>query len=233
VHVGNVYNERVTINNVTNNRVSFNGEGGILAKPTAEEDLAGHEPHERPTKLQLDHNRAASISAGAFASTNHGKPAVAATVRPAALTGSGVVRAKSGGAMAPLAPAGAETPKTDIAPEKEKTKAPGKLERKNEMKPEAKPEAEKPKVEKAPVEKTQERDQHREGDQHKEKSTPEKPREEPKAPPEKTQMEPKASPDKAREEPKMRPPPMERKPEGPRPGAQESKCGHPGEPACH
>ena len=241
VHVTNVYEEKVTINNVTN-RVSFNGEGGIVARPTAEEELAAHEQHEKLTRQQLDHNRAASISAGAFASTNHGKPDVAATVRPAALTGSGVVRAKSAGAMAPLTPAGAEAPKTDIAPEKEKAKAkaPEKVDHKNEMKPEPKPEVEKPKEEKAPVEKTQqrektpERDQHRESDQHKEKTAPEKPREEPKAAaPEKPREEQRPAPEKAHEEPKMRPAPTERKPEGPRPGPQERNCGHPGEPACH
>jgi len=237
VRVTNVYEEKAPTNNFSNNRASFNGEGGIAARPTAEQELAAREPHVKPTQMQLEHNRAASISKGAFASTNHGRPDVAATVRPAALTGAGAVRAKSAGAIAPLTPAGAEAPKTEVAPEKEKAKTPEKPERKNEVKPESKPIGEKPGQEKAPVEKL-DRVQPKEGTAPEKpreapRATPEKPREQPRAAPEKPREELRTAPERPREEPKMRPAPMERKPEGPKPGREERKCGHPGEPPCH
>ena len=82
VHITNVYNETV-VNNVTNNRASFNGgEGGTVAKPTAEEELAAKEPHVKRTAQQTENTRAASMNAGSFVSTNHGRPTVAATPGP-------------------------------------------------------------------------------------------------------------------------------------------------------
>ena len=94
-HITNVYEERV-VENGPPNRASFNGgEGGIAAKPTPEEEAASKEPHDKPTALQVEHTRAASVNAGSFASTNHGKPLVAATARPGKLTGPGVVKAKA------------------------------------------------------------------------------------------------------------------------------------------
>lgn len=104
VHVENVYEKNVTIENATNNHSSFNGPGGTLAKPTPEEEAFGKEPHVPPSKGQIDHARTASMKSDLFVSSNHGKPAIAATAKPAAFTGPGVVRATAAGA-GPVHPA--------------------------------------------------------------------------------------------------------------------------------
>lgn len=95
-NVTNIYNETVTPANVSNTRASFNGgAGGTAAKPTVAEEAAERDPHEKPTAIQIDHTRAASLNAGSFASTNHGTPAVAATPKPGTLTGPNVIKAKN------------------------------------------------------------------------------------------------------------------------------------------
>jgi hypothetical protein len=97
--VHNTYNETV-INNVTVNRVSYNGgAGGTAAAPTAEERMAAQEPHVAPTSMQQEHIRQAAASPALFAKANGGHPAIAATTRPAAFSGPGVVRARGAGGM--------------------------------------------------------------------------------------------------------------------------------------
>jgi len=98
VHIDNVYEKPVTINAAGAGRASFNGPGGSLAKPTAEEEAAAKEPHVPPTDRQVEHTRAASMKSSLFMSTNHGKPAIAATGKPGAFTGASVVKAKAAGA---------------------------------------------------------------------------------------------------------------------------------------
>jgi hypothetical protein len=134
VHITNVYNEPV-VENVTNRRVSFNGgEGGTVAKPTAEEELAAKEPHVKRTAQQIENTRAASMNAGSFVTTNHGRPTVAATPRPGVLKGPGVVKAKIAGTSETTAPATELKPKEETAPTKE---PPTKLEKPaGETKPE-------------------------------------------------------------------------------------------------
>lgn len=93
-HVGegfhNVYNERVEIRN--DSHVSFNGHGGIDARPTREEEAAAHERHIGPVAEQTQHWQAARSDRDQRASVNHGRPAVFATAKPGDFKGNGVVR---------------------------------------------------------------------------------------------------------------------------------------------
>lgn len=85
--VTNVYVNKTVIvnNNVTVNRVSYNGgNGGIQARPTQQEQAFAHEQHIGPTVLQQQHVQAAHQNPAMFANANHGHPAVAAVARPAA-----------------------------------------------------------------------------------------------------------------------------------------------------
>jgi hypothetical protein len=94
--VTNVYNKTVIVNNVTINNVSFNGgEGGIAARPTPAEEAAANERHVPPTSVQTSHIQAASTNRQLYESTNHGKPAIAATAKPGEFKGAGVVAAKA------------------------------------------------------------------------------------------------------------------------------------------
>ncbi len=96
VHITNVYTRTVVVNE---SHVAFNGgEGGIAARPTAQEEIAAREPHQAPLAAQTEHEHAASQNRAMFASENHGSPAVAATARPGEFSGHGVVAAKSAGA---------------------------------------------------------------------------------------------------------------------------------------
>jgi hypothetical protein len=92
VHVTNVYEKTVIVNN--NTRVSFNGgAGGTAARPSPGELAAAHEHHVEPTPAQVEHVHAASSNHALLASVNHGAPAIAATAKPGAFTGKGVVTA--------------------------------------------------------------------------------------------------------------------------------------------
>ena len=92
-NIHNVYN-RTVINNVSVTRTSFNGPGGVTRTPTATELAAARDPRVRPaTTVQTQHERAASANRSQWASVNHGRPSVAATARPAAFSGRGVVAA--------------------------------------------------------------------------------------------------------------------------------------------
>ena len=83
VNVRNVYNETV-VNNVTVNRGSYSGgPGGVNARPRPEDEMAARERHIPPVAVQTQHFQAARSNPQLRASANHGKPPVAATVRPA------------------------------------------------------------------------------------------------------------------------------------------------------
>jgi WXXGXW repeat (2 copies) len=111
-HVGgdfhNVYNERVNINN--ENRVSFNGHGGIDARPTAQEEAAAHERHVGPVAAQTQHRDAARSDPQQRASFNHGQPGVVATAKPGDFKNGAVRggvaggRAESAGGRTPVHP---------------------------------------------------------------------------------------------------------------------------------
>jgi hypothetical protein len=77
--VHNTYIDRsVVVNNRTSNRSSFNGPGGVNAKPTKQEETAMRESHIKPTSEQTSHQKAASKDKAHFASTNKGRPAIVA-----------------------------------------------------------------------------------------------------------------------------------------------------------
>ena len=81
--IHNVYNTTV-INRTTVNRVSYNGgDGGINARPTREQEAAAHERHLPPVAVQTQHMQAARTDREQHASVNRGKPAIAASPRPA------------------------------------------------------------------------------------------------------------------------------------------------------
>jgi len=94
------YNRSVTnvTNNITNvyekpvdprtaNNVSFNGgKGGVEARPTAEQKTFDREARFAPTPIQAQHAETASKTQELFSKSNHGKPAMTATPRPAAFS---------------------------------------------------------------------------------------------------------------------------------------------------
>jgi YXWGXW repeat-containing protein len=95
-NIHNVYNE--TVVNRTENRVSYNGgEGGITARPTAQEEAAEHERHIPPAAAQVQHVQAARGNPEFRASTNHGKPPVAATAKPGEFSGHDATPAREAG----------------------------------------------------------------------------------------------------------------------------------------
>ena len=90
--VTNVYNKTVVVNNIS---VSYNGGvGGLTARPTQQEQAAANARHVPPTAAQKSHVQAASTNRQLFESQNHGKPAIAATAKPAEFRGN-VVAAKA------------------------------------------------------------------------------------------------------------------------------------------
>jgi hypothetical protein len=93
--ITNVYTRNVVVNNSSN--VSYNGgEGGITARPTAEQFLAAREHHLPPRPEQVRHLEAAAQNPSLLLSNNHGHPTVAATSSPARFRGPGVVAARPG-----------------------------------------------------------------------------------------------------------------------------------------
>jgi hypothetical protein len=97
-NITNVYNTTV-VNNVTENRISYNGgQGGITARPSPDEEAAERERHFAPTSVQVHHAQAAFTNPELRASSNHGKPPIAATPRAGAFGDRAVVAAKEAGA---------------------------------------------------------------------------------------------------------------------------------------
>jgi hypothetical protein len=96
VHITNVYNKTV-INNVTVNHVSFNGGGGIQARPSEAQVAAAHEHHIDATPEQRQQVNLARSNPTLRASQNNGRPPIAATPRPGSFSGAGVVGARQAG----------------------------------------------------------------------------------------------------------------------------------------
>lgn len=89
--IHNTYNTTV-VNNITVNRVSYNGgTGGTAARPTAQERGWERERHIDATPNQREHQQAARADRGQFASANQGRPAVFATPKPGAFHQQGAV----------------------------------------------------------------------------------------------------------------------------------------------
>ena len=103
VHITNVYNKTV-INNVTVNRISYNGGNGIQARPTGAQLAVSRERHIDPTPIQRQHVDLARHDESLRASQNQGRPPIAATRRPTAFTGAGVVPARQGGTFSVVRP---------------------------------------------------------------------------------------------------------------------------------
>jgi hypothetical protein len=100
VHITNVYNKTVVVNNV-NNHVSFNGgTGGLTARPNQQELAAANEHHTPPTSLQTQHQQQASTNRDLRASVNGGHPAIAATSHAGHFEGAGVMAAHHEGGPA-------------------------------------------------------------------------------------------------------------------------------------
>jgi hypothetical protein len=72
--IHNTYIDRTVIHTSTS-RTSFNGPGGITARPNAQEQVAMHENHVERTSAQVAHQQTASKDRNQFASVNHGRPA--------------------------------------------------------------------------------------------------------------------------------------------------------------
>jgi hypothetical protein len=83
-HITNVYVRNVTV--VNNTRVSFNGAGGVQARPLPAEVQAMHENHIQPTAMQQQHFNAAAQDRGQLASVNGGRPQMAAARTPQEFT---------------------------------------------------------------------------------------------------------------------------------------------------
>jgi WXXGXW repeat (2 copies) len=101
VHITNVYNRTVIINN-PDNRVSFNGgHGGIQARPGSNELAAEHDHHLTPVPAQIQHQDGARGNPELRASQNHGNPPIAATAHAGVFAGQGVMPARDAGAAHP------------------------------------------------------------------------------------------------------------------------------------
>ncbi|OOG64753.1 hypothetical protein B0E46_04905 [Rhodanobacter sp. B04] len=109
------YNRNVTYN-TTISRVSYNGgRGGLMARPSPQEQMAARDRHMQPLAAQQQQIRMASENRSLRASVNHGAPPIAATPRAGAFNGNGVVRAR--GTMSPaMSAAAARTARTGYAP---------------------------------------------------------------------------------------------------------------------
>ena len=94
--IHNTYNTR--IENVSENRVSYNGgSGGIDARASAQQEAYGREQHVGPVAAQNQHVQEARSNPELRASQNQGRPAIAATSRPADFKTGVVASSKAGG----------------------------------------------------------------------------------------------------------------------------------------
>ncbi|MGN6181978.1 MAG: YXWGXW repeat-containing protein, partial [Mucilaginibacter sp.] len=81
VHNTYINNTVIRNNTVVNNHTSFNGEGGVNARPTTEEQSAMNERHFQATSQQQSHIMAASHDRNQLAAQNGGHPATTAMNR--------------------------------------------------------------------------------------------------------------------------------------------------------
>jgi len=117
--VTNVYSRTVVVNE---NHTAFNGgEGGLAARPTAQEEAAEHEQHTPALAEQTQHEHLASQNRENFASENHGRPAIAATAKAGDFSSRSAVSAREAGgeyhepAMSPKEARGPSTPENGKA----------------------------------------------------------------------------------------------------------------------
>jgi hypothetical protein len=102
--VRNTYNTTV-VNNTTLTRVSYNaGPEGTPARPTPREIAAQHQRHISMTPAQKQHQQTASTDRTLLASVNHGRPDVAATVRPGQFNSRGALETQPSRSVNPNRP---------------------------------------------------------------------------------------------------------------------------------
>jgi WXXGXW repeat (2 copies) len=80
--IHNTYIDRTVIHTTVINRTSFNGPGGINARPNGQEMAAMRESHVQATQEQMSHEHFASTNRANFASVNGGRPGTAAMSHP-------------------------------------------------------------------------------------------------------------------------------------------------------
>ena len=96
--ITNVYvNRTVIVNNYRESHVSFNGPGGVQRQANQFEQAAVRERRFDATPLQIRHRDQAERNPQMLARNNGGRPAVAATVRPADFSRRSVVPARATG----------------------------------------------------------------------------------------------------------------------------------------
>jgi hypothetical protein len=125
VHVTNVYTKTV-VNDVTVNRVSYvGGAGGVVARPTSQEEQVARGPHTPPTAVQTQHREAAGARRDLLASVNQGKPAIAATAKPNEFSSHVVSATRAGGPVpAAITKRAAAPPAVRTAPARSTSTAP-------------------------------------------------------------------------------------------------------------
>jgi hypothetical protein len=103
--IHNTYNTTVT--NITVNHISYNGgTGGVVARPTPQQESFANEHHVGPVAAQTQHIQAARNNPELRASANHGVPPIAATAKPADFK-TGVVASRQAGGEYKAPPANA------------------------------------------------------------------------------------------------------------------------------
>ena len=93
--IHNVYETKVDVRNDVH--VSYNGHGGIDARPTSQEEAAAHERHVGPVAAQTAHINAARANPALRDSANHGRPPITATARPGEFDNRGAANAAAHG----------------------------------------------------------------------------------------------------------------------------------------
>ncbi|HEX3818638.1 MAG TPA: hypothetical protein VHW03_10155 [Chthoniobacterales bacterium] len=76
--IHNTYVDRTVIRNNNARRVSFNGPGGVQARPTRQQEAAAKARHVAPTRAQIARANAAKSDPSLHAASNKGKPNTAA-----------------------------------------------------------------------------------------------------------------------------------------------------------
>lgn len=144
--ITNTYVNRTVVNTTVINRVSYNGRGGVVVRPTEQQLTVSKSQHVAMTPEQVKHVQVASQDHDLYNSVNHGKPAVPAVTKP---LGAPPVAAKPVAAPKPVAPKPVEPkpaapqerpvtqPRETVRPENRATVMP---EMRATVKPETKPE---------------------------------------------------------------------------------------------
>ena len=102
--IHNVYNTTIVNNNTNVTRVSYNGgNGGVTARPTSQQEAFARERHVGATAAQTRQIAEARSNPQLRASSNHGKPPIAATPKPGAFNDHAAVPEREGGRYLPPA----------------------------------------------------------------------------------------------------------------------------------